>query len=362
MIAVRKIRLDASTHCQLKCPTCPTAEGKIRESLGSGHLSLDLFRRLVDDNPRLAEIELSNWGEIFLNPNLIEILRYAYEKNVALSAGNGANLNHAKPEVLEALVRYRFRKLTVSIDGATQESYEKYRRNGDIEQVFANIGLINSFKKKHRSEFPILSWQFIVMETNEREILPAKERARELGMHIFFKTSWDESLAQFKDPERVRRESGLAQPVRAEYERATGRPLLGAKFCRQLWNGPQINWDGRILGCCYNSWADFGRVGEERLERSLNNPRLTAARTLLTGGGTAEKNLPCENCSYFHAMKKDGDWLRPGRSARDELTRAMFYSRPANWAVNRVLSRLPWVRERLPAAMARIGRRVDGTI
>jgi MoaA/NifB/PqqE/SkfB family radical SAM enzyme len=73
-----EIRLEASTHCQLKCPSCPTAAGEIQKTLGSGFLSLDRFREIIDDNPQLAKVELSNWGEIFLNPQIIKIMQYAF--------------------------------------------------------------------------------------------------------------------------------------------------------------------------------------------------------------------------------------------------------------------------------------------
>ena len=104
----RKLRLEASTVCQLKCPSCPTASGATGKRLGLGYLKLHDFKKIVDENPRVAHIELSNWGEIFLNNELIDILKYAYKHNVSLSARNGANLNDVDEEVLEALVKYRF--------------------------------------------------------------------------------------------------------------------------------------------------------------------------------------------------------------------------------------------------------------
>src|SRR6185436_6505572 len=58
------IRLEASTVCQLACPLCPTPEGTIKARIGAGFLKLDAFRRLVDANPAISRIELSNWGEI----------------------------------------------------------------------------------------------------------------------------------------------------------------------------------------------------------------------------------------------------------------------------------------------------------
>ena len=49
-------------------------------------------------------IEIGNSGEVFLNPDLPAILRYAHEKGVTIRIAEGANLNDAADEALEALV------------------------------------------------------------------------------------------------------------------------------------------------------------------------------------------------------------------------------------------------------------------
>ena len=51
-------------------------------------------------------IELSNFGEIFLNPQLVSLLEYAYRRGVKVSAGNGVNLNTAILQALEAVVKF----------------------------------------------------------------------------------------------------------------------------------------------------------------------------------------------------------------------------------------------------------------
>ena len=71
------IRLDASTVCQLRCPSCSTAKGLIDGNLGSKTLKFEDFKKIVDRNPWVRGIELSNWGEIFLNRDLLKIAEYA---------------------------------------------------------------------------------------------------------------------------------------------------------------------------------------------------------------------------------------------------------------------------------------------
>ena len=43
---------------------------------------------------------------------------------------DGVNLNHASGDALEALVAYQVVRLRVSIDGVTQETYQRYRVGG----------------------------------------------------------------------------------------------------------------------------------------------------------------------------------------------------------------------------------------
>lgn len=172
-----RIRLESTSLCQLRCPSCPTASGAIRPALGSGYLKLSNFQKLLDENPWISQIELSNYGEIFLNPELMGILEYAYRRNVVLTAGNGVNLNTVKTDVLEGLVKYQFRNLTCSIDGASNETYAMYRVRGNFNQVIEHIKQINYYKKQYRSKYPLLGWKFVVFGHNEHEIPTARKLA-----------------------------------------------------------------------------------------------------------------------------------------------------------------------------------------
>ena len=178
----KRIRIEACSLCQLNCPACTTRRlEKKAPKDWLGYLKFDDFKKFVDDN-KFDEIELSNNGEIFLNPELDEIIKYAYYKDISLTAGNGVNLNTVSEATLENLVKYKFKKMTVSLDGATPETYKIYRVGGDFNKVIDNIKKINYFKKKYNSEFPKLTWQFIPFGHNEHEILLAKKKAQELNI------------------------------------------------------------------------------------------------------------------------------------------------------------------------------------
>lgn len=294
--------------------------------IGAGFLRREDLARILDENPWVSGIELSNYGEMFLNPGLLGILQDARARNVSLTARNGVNLNTAGDDVLEGLVRHRFRMMTCSIDGATDQTYKIYRVNGDLEAVLRNIRTINRFKRKYHSPYPILTWQFVVMGHNECEIPIARKMADDLRMRFRLKLSWDDAFSPVRNQDALRRAAGAAS--REEFKRERGRDY-GHRICHQLWDQPQINWDGRVLGCCRNFWGEFGgnafRMG---LLPAINSERLHYARSMLLGRKESRSDVPCASCEIYLQMKAAGRWLKRGplhsaSLAKDRIARLL---------------------------------------
>jgi MoaA/NifB/PqqE/SkfB family radical SAM enzyme len=248
-----RIKLEACSMCQLNCIHCPTVEmlqinGLAKDSksyrkeaarkstIGWGSLAFSNFKQLIDNNPHIRRIELSNFGEIFLNPELPLMLRYAYEKGVILTAQNGVNLNNITDEMIECLVKYRFHNISVSIDGASQKTYSMYRRGGDFDRVLQNIRRINSLKEKCRSKYPKLSWSFIIFGHNEHEILKAKRIARELCMEFFTQLNCFPYYSPVKDREIVRQQSSHGVATIDELRQKRKKPVFSN--CTDLWDCP----------------------------------------------------------------------------------------------------------------------------
>jgi MoaA/NifB/PqqE/SkfB family radical SAM enzyme len=305
----KALRLEASSHCQLRCPSCPTTDGAIHPAVGSGFLDPADFDRLLAENPAIRIVELSNYGEIFLNPRLSEILRIAHERGVGLAATNGANFNNVSPAVLEDLVRYRFRHVTCSIDGASQETYARYRVRGNFERVIGNIRSLNALKETQHSEWPKLEWQFVVFGYNEHEIPEARRLAGELGMTFRLKLSWDEQFSPVRDVDMVRRATGTGFATRSEFTARTGADYMHG-ICHQLWDMPQINFDGRVLGCCRNFWGEFGgNAFTDGLASVINSDTMHHARDMVRGLAPPRDDVPCTTCEIYRTMRKTGRWL-----------------------------------------------------
>jgi MoaA/NifB/PqqE/SkfB family radical SAM enzyme len=193
--------------------------------------------------------------------------------------------------------------VTCSIDGASPETYRIYRVRGDFDAVINNIERINVHKRGHASDLPHLVWQFVVFGHNEHEIPIAREMAERLGMEFRTKLTWDSKFSPIRDKELVRAQTGAQAVTRDEFEE-----LLGEKYasgiCHELWDDPQINWDGKVLGCCRNFWGDFGgNAFSQGLIESLNNEKMTYAREMLSGRKPPRDDIPCTTCENYHAMR-----------------------------------------------------------
>jgi len=307
-----RVCLDASTACQLRCPSCPTTTRTIKANLGSGTLKFYDFREFLQRNPHVSDIELSNWGELFINPDLLAILQYAHEQKVSLSAENGVNFNHASDEIIQALVKYGFQRMTISLDGVEQDTYVTYRRRGKVARVIENIRLLNKYKQQYASELPRLRWQFIAFGHNQQDITPARALASELNMEFYLKLSWGdlytEVFSPVTDKELIRRETGLQVADRKEYAKRYEKHYSGAT-CHQLWLQPRINFDGRLLGCSINYWDDFGNVFDKGLNNCLSSDKMMRTKRVLLGQQEVDDDIPCKRCDILKERQAAGNWV-----------------------------------------------------
>ena len=309
----KKIRLDASTVCQLKCPECYMVqnEKKVKtKGCKHGFLKFENFKKLVDEN-KFEVIELSNSGEIFLNPDLVKIIEYAYKKKIKLTAENGVNLNNLTDEQAEALAKYKFKAITVSLDGASQRTYKKYRINGQFDTVIDNIKKIIKYKKIYKTKSPYIEWKFIIFGHNEHEIEKAKKMAKDLGIEIVFERAWNEDFSPVKNQQAADEATGTTwkrdsfEQQIEEFEQGN----IDWFDCQYVWDQPQINWDGRLLGCCALYWDDFGaNVFEDGYMNALNSPKYVYAKNMLTDKAPAAKDIPCTKCRIYKDLCKQKKW------------------------------------------------------
>lgn len=194
--------LDPTSACQLECPFCG------REPRPNTRMSFAEFKRILDRiGSTCVNLELYNWGEPFLNTDILEMIRYA-TRRYRIHTRISSNLNVKNDALYRDLVSSGLNSLTCSIDGASQETYERYRVKGSFQTVLDNVRILRARRDELGKVEPKLVWQFLVFRHNEHEIDLATRMAREIGVdEIVFRKphtpdeyrSWDSSLPRFSN-------------------------------------------------------------------------------------------------------------------------------------------------------------------
>jgi thioredoxin reductase (NADPH) len=109
--------------------------------------------------------------------------------------------------------------------------------------------------------------------------------------------------------EWIKEQTGLSAISRVEHEEENDEIYRQKGICSQLWKAPQINSDGRVLGCCVNTWGAYGTYTEGKLSSVFNNEKMIRARDMLMGKAEARKDIPCTQCSVYKKMVKREDWI-----------------------------------------------------
>jgi hypothetical protein len=128
-------------------------------------------------------------------------------------------------------------------------------------------------------------------------------------MNFRTKINWDTTFSPIGDKASVREQLGEAV-TRQEYEFLHGAPYLSA-ICEQLFDDPQINWDGKNLGCCRNFWGDFGgNAFTDGLPACFNHEKMNYARSMLLGRLPPRDDIPCSTCDIYQSRRARSDWVK----------------------------------------------------
>ncbi|MBN2461800.1 MAG: SPASM domain-containing protein [Candidatus Cloacimonetes bacterium] len=251
--------IEPTNICNLRCPLCPSGNGSLQRS--RGYMDFQHYRKIIDEVKHYAAmICLWNQGESFLHRDFYQMIAYASQAGLFTLASSNANV----PMEADALIKTGLDSLIISLDGATQETYNRYRINGKLATVLENVRNIVAAKNKLNSRTPFLRWQFLILKHNEHEIEKIRALAKQYEIdHLEFKT------AQIYNREDI--ENFLPRDhklCRYKVENGNFELKVGIRNrCRRIWTSPTINWDGEVSICCFDKDLDFplGNIIEKNL-------------------------------------------------------------------------------------------------
>jgi radical SAM family protein/iron-sulfur cluster protein len=235
------VNLELTNHCNLRCTICPVNTTMRR---GKGHMDPALFRRIIDDNPRLRFVLAFQWGEPMLHPQFFELVEYASSRGVrTMITSNGT---HLTPENRRRLLACGLERVTFSVDGdaATHFAIRAYDLETLRRDVKALVAERDAAGAKLRIDVSM------VVDAATEAALPA------------FRAQW----------------TGVADRVQAIPRLVAERR---ASPCRELWRGAMVVlWDGRVTACCVDSEGllELGDANDASLAAIWNSERMQELR------------------------------------------------------------------------------------
>jgi radical SAM protein with 4Fe4S-binding SPASM domain len=286
------IAIEPTTSCNLRCPECPSGLRQFTRPIGM--LEPTFFKKTIDAiYKELIYLTFYFQGEPYLNPNFLEMVKYASDKKIYTSTST--NAHYLTPEQAIKTVESNLDRLIISIDGTTQETYEQYRIGGNLQKVIDGTKNIIAAKKKLKSKTPHIVFQFLVVKPNEHQLNDVKKLADELGVdEVVFKT------AQVYDFENGNPLIPTNQTYSRYKQQTDGTYKIKNELlnqCWRMWSSCVITWDGLVVPCCFDKDAkhQLGDLKLQSFQELWNSSKYQGFRQSILK--SRQEIDICKNCS-----------------------------------------------------------------
>lgn len=284
--------IEPTTSCNLRCPECPSGLRQFTRPIGM--LEPAFFNSTIDAvYKELIYLTFYFQGEPYLNPNFLEMVKYASEKGIYTSTST--NAHYLNEEQATKTVESKLDRLIISIDGTTQETYEQYRIGGNLQKVIDGTNHIIAAKKRLKSKTPHIVFQFLVVKPNEHQLNDVQLLAKKLGVdEVVFKTA---QVYNFENGNSL-------IPDNIKYSRykknSDGTYSIKNKLlnqCWRMWSSCVVTWDGIVVPCCFDKDAkhQLGDLKQQSFKELWNSGKYQNFRQSILK--SRQEIDICKNCS-----------------------------------------------------------------
>lgn len=301
------IMIEPTNACNLHCPTCPTGSGKLNRAKRA--MNFGEFKSIVDQAKGYVEnITMWNYGEPFLNKELLPMVRYAVSNHIRIVVSTNGEFFHSR-DFCREIVMSGMNHLIICLDGADQETISKFRRGSNFKVIVRGISMIRDAKNELGLKTPIIELQFIVMKHNEHQKEQMRHLSKKLGADVYLEKTVGIDFND-KDFQKMALDFLPSDKADSRYD-FDGREsfiLKGAisNKCSWINTATVINSDGSVVPCCYDLYSDhiMGNVFNAPLSEIWKGEKYQIFRKKIKKN---RKNISiCNICSEgrYHISKK----------------------------------------------------------
>lgn len=303
------VHIFPSFYCNFKCNYClhSLSENKLTEiNFHKQFMNMEIYKKSVDDisefNRKLKALIFAGHGEPLLNKDIIEMVRYAKEKNVADRVEivtNGSLLTH---ELSDSLVEAGLDRLRVSLQGITSKKYKEISNVSlDVDLLIENLEYF--CKKKKNTEVYVKIMDISMDSKSDFEKFKS-----------MVKDACDISAIEYAIPFVNQIDYSQVGDLSDKCKQGnSGR----SQICSMPFYMMVIYPDGSIAPCCSTSLPlTYGNVMEKSLKEIWQSRMLSDFLIKQLGG---VKNIQiCSECTVPGFGLQSGDYLD---NDKDELIR-----------------------------------------
>jgi hypothetical protein len=245
------VQIESTNLCNAKCVFCPRDEMHRRQ----GVMDFDLYRKVVDECAALGitHVREHNYGEPFLDKQLVEKVRYAKSKGIK-EVGMISNGSLISEDIARGMIDAGLDAINISVDAAGKEVFESTRLHLDYDTVIDNIRTLVRLRNESGRTHPKLILSFVRQNNSADEQAFIAEWSKVADkIHITDLHNWAGTLNEKTDVQFP---------------------------CYRLWLTFTVLWDGRVSMCCadFDGRHIFGDLRTQTIADVWNSPLYRAAR------------------------------------------------------------------------------------
>ena len=300
----RFIDLALTDNCNLKCIMCVRTTDKTIEL---NELNFEQVKNIIDKVSEYATtIQLAGGlGEPLLYRHIFDAIEYSKEKGLeVLLTSNGTLLNTKN---IDRLINSGLDYLSLSIDGATKETFETIRAGANFDRTITGIRNLCRIRDKKKANLKIEFVPVIMIGKNLHEVSALVRLAKEVGVDgIAFSdvSYWVEgesadnyAVRTAEDKKEIKdifkEAEGLGKGLNIDVRLPPMELSTDKIVCYQPWYMLPITTKGDVRPCCGVHNIFMGNILEQSLDEIWNGKKFVEWRRRMNSKNPPEACIKC---------------------------------------------------------------------
>jgi MoaA/NifB/PqqE/SkfB family radical SAM enzyme len=154
------IQVEITSYCNADCVYCPHTA--YRKGWQNRYLPLKSFQNLIPALSKSNLIYLQGWGEPFIHPDFMDMLRLS--KKAGCRVGSTSNATLLNESMIEKMVAAGLDVIGFSLAGINKQN-DRIRKGTSIEKVLKCIETIHRVKKRLGTRRPMIHIAYMLLHS-----------------------------------------------------------------------------------------------------------------------------------------------------------------------------------------------------